>query len=421
MELSIQPKKLFLASCIALIATSMTFAIRANLIEPLGMQFSLSNEYIGYVLGTAFWGFTLSMIFGGWLCDMLGMKWLLRVAFISHISGVILTILATGFWSLFISTLLIGIANGMVEAACNPLIATLFPTEKTKRLNQFHMWFPGGIVIGGLIGYFFDMANLGWQWQMAMILIPTAVYGYLFFGLKLPETERVRSGISESEMFAACAKPLFLFMVVCMLLTAATELGTNQWIRELLKNAGVPGILLLVFINGLMAAGRSFAGVIEHKFSVTGMLLFSAIFSAAGLYMLSISTGYMMFLAAAIFAIGICYFWPTMLGFVSSEMPETGAMGLAIISGAGMLSVSFILPYIGEVYDHQTAMNLPEGAAYLLKNIPDKGSKEEEILNAARLAGGAATLKYVAGLPLILSVAFGFLFLAKRKKQLSIQ
>lgn len=400
----IHKKQLFIASCIALVATAMTFAIRANTIGHLGNTFGISLVDMGIVSSTAFWGFTLSIIFGGTLCDLLGMKRLLIFSFAGHTAGIILTILATGFWSLFFSTLLIGIANGFVEAACNPLVSTLYPEEKTKRLNLFHVWFPGGIVIGGLAAYGLEKINYGWQWQMLTILIPTVVYGILFFPKKFPLTERVSRGVSMKEMFRECKNPLFIFMTICMFFTAATELGTNQWIVELLANAGVPAILLLVFINGLMAVGRSFAGKVEPLLSPSGMLLFSAIFSAAGLLMLGNANGYWTFAAAAVFAIGICYFWPTMLGFVSEYLPKTGALGLSIMGAAGMLSVSYILPFIADVYEVQTQINLPAGLPLT-----------EESMKNAKLAGGAATLQYVALLPMLLSIAFGFLYIFKNK------
>src|SRR5208337_4520088 len=169
--------KIFIASVIALIATAMTFAIRADLLgNTFGSIFKLSNGDIGWCIGTAFWGFTLAMIIGGILVDMLGMKTILVFAFAGHLTGIILTILSTGFWSLFISTLFIGISNGFVEAACNPLITTLYPENKTKMLNRFHVWFPGGIVIGGLFAYLLGLCNLGWQVKMAVILIPVLMY-----------------------------------------------------------------------------------------------------------------------------------------------------------------------------------------------------------------------------------------------------
>ncbi|MFN6944490.1 MAG: MFS transporter, partial [Cytophagaceae bacterium] len=223
-------------------------------------------------------------------------------------------------------------------------------------------------------------------------------------------TERVSSGVSTLDMFKECKRPLFIFMVCCMLLTAATELGTNQWITELLSNVGVPSILLLVLINGLMALGRSYAGHIEHRLSPGGMLLFSAIFSAAGLYMLSFLGGYWSFAAAAVFAIGICFFWPTMLGFVSTYLPKTGALGLSVMGGAGMLSVSLILPFIGDIYEAQTQLHLPEGYSLL-----PTSAEVSEILKNAKLAGGAATLKYVAILPVLLTLAFGILYGLRKK------
>ncbi|WP_246230393.1 hypothetical protein [Mucilaginibacter humi] len=45
---------------------------------------------------------------------------------------------------MYISTLLVGLANGTVEAACNPLVASLYTEEKTTKLNHFHLWFPWG-------------------------------------------------------------------------------------------------------------------------------------------------------------------------------------------------------------------------------------------------------------------------------------
>jgi MFS family permease len=403
MENQLNTKRLFLASRIALVATAMTFAVRANLIGTLGKEFSILPTDIGIVFGTAFWGFTLSMIAGGFLCDFFGMKRLLQIAFIAHIAGIVLTMAASGFWSLFISTLLVGIANGMVEAACNPLVATLYPDKKTEKLNQFHVWFPGGIVIGGLAAYGLNELKVGWEGQVATILVPVLVYGILFFDQSFPVTERVSKGISTTKMLEECKRPLFIFMVICMLFTASTELGTNQWIAELLGNVGVPSILLLVFINGLMAIGRTFAGEIEHRLSSSGMLLFSAVFSAIGLVLLAHTSGYWSFAAAAVFALGICFFWPTMLGFVSENLPDTGALGLSIMGGAGMLSVSFILPVFGKLYNVQTQLHLPEGSTDLT------------VLKNAQLAGGAATLQYIAILPALLVLAFAGLYL-KRKK-----
>ncbi len=303
----------------------------------------------------------------------------------------------------------------MVEAVCNPLVATLYPTEKTKKLNQFHVWFPGGIMIGGLIAYGLNTIHAHWHWQMATILVPTVAYGILFFNQPLPVTERVRKGISTKAMVKACTHPLFLFMVSCMLLTSATELGTNQWIKELLSNVGVPSILLLVFINGIMAVGRSFAGKIEPLLSPSGMLLFSAIFSALGLFLLGNSTGYMSFAAAAVFAVGICFFWPTMLGFVSEYMPSTGALGLSVMGGAGMLSVSLILPIIGKLYEAQTIQHLPAGYSLAQLSKALEGTTEFMVLKSAQLAGGATTLLYVSVLPLLLTVAFTLLYLNRKK------
>ncbi|MCG8331821.1 MAG: MFS transporter [Chitinophagales bacterium] len=354
---NIDKKRLFLASCIALIVTSMTFAIRARLETVFGPEgVGLTLEQIGYAFTPAFWGFTLAMVIGGPLVDTLGMKRITWMAFILHLIGIIATIFARDMTSLFIATLFIGIGNGFVEAALNPLIASLFPNEKTKMLNRFHVWFPGGIVIGSVVGYLImDVMGLSWQLMVGTLIIPLVIYGILFLGQKFPVTERVEMGVSTGDMWKSVVTPLFLFMGFCMLLTAATELGTNQRIESLLKSSGVNALLVLAFINGIMAIGRAFAGPVAHRLSTSGMLLFSAIFSFLGLLLLSSVSGVAFtFVAAAVFAIGITFFWPTMISFVAENIPQSGALGLSIMGGLGMLSVSVVLPVMGRILDDAT-------------------------------------------------------------------
>ena len=399
--------RLFAASCVALIVTAMSFALRGEAAGAWATEFQLTHEQVGWINGTDFWGFTLAMLFGGPLCDAIGMKRIAGLAFFGHLGGILLTIFAWDYWSLYSGTLLFGIANGSVEAACNQLVAALYPKDKTTKLNHFHVWFPGGVVIGGLLAFAFGHAGLGWKVQFAAMLVPTVAYGFMFLGQSFPRTERVESGVSTGAMFGACVRPMFLLMVVCMLLTAATELGPGQWIPNILTNAGVSGILVLVWITGLMAVGRQFAGVFVHRLAPSGMLLVSAVLSALGLYAMSHSSGVMLFGSATIFALGVCFFWPTMLGYVNENFPKTGALGLAIMGGAGMLSVSFVLPVIGRFYDEGIVAKL--GGRF----ATDLSATEWAALQAD---AGLATLGRMAALPAVLAVVFLGLVLLKKRR-----
>src|ERR1700710_1262934 len=189
--IAIQRKKLFAASCLALLVTSLSFGIRAGILGKLGTEFNLTGSELATIAATAFWGFPLAVVIGGFIVDIIGMKKLLVMAFVFHLAGILLTIAATGYWTLFLSTLLIGIANGTVEAACNPLVATLYPENKTTKLNHFHLWFPGGIVIGTLVVLLATSLGISWQIKVGFMLIPTLIYGYLFSKLDFPVTERV--------------------------------------------------------------------------------------------------------------------------------------------------------------------------------------------------------------------------------------
>jgi MFS family permease len=414
-RINVSASRLFLASRFALVVTAMSFALRGAAGAAWTAQFHLSNEQLGWINGTAFGGFTLAMMFGGPLCDALGLGRILGFAFVGHLAGICLTIFAWNYASLYCGTLIFGIANGAVEAACNPLIATVYAAEKTKYLNRFHVWFPGGIVVGGLWAYLAENFGLGWQIEFAAMLVPLAIYGFLFAGQSFPQTERVQRGVSTAAMFRACLDPWFLLMVGCMLLTAATELGPNQWIPTILARAGVSGILVLVWITGLMAVGRQCAGMVVHRLSPLAMLIGSSLLSAAGLFALSRSHGAMLFAAATLFAIGVCFYWPTMLAFVNERLPQTGALGLAIMGGAGMLSVNVVLPIMGRFYDRAIAARLPAGATVPGLSAAAGDSDLGALWVRVQADAGLQTLGRVAVLPLILAAVFAAMRLFSRR------
>ena len=397
MDNSISKNKLFTASCISLIVTAMTFAIRAGILTDLGVQFNLNDTQLGYVNSLAFFGFPVATVFGGLLYNVLGARKLMIIAFVSHILGLVMTIYAGGFTALLVSSFFIGFANGSVEAACNPLIADMYTNNRTAMLNKFHVWFPGGIVIGALTSKFMSDFGMGWELQIAVMLIPTAIYGYLFFNEEFPESEHIETDTSVN--IQSLFNPLFLFIAACMTLTAISEFGPQQWIERILGNSGVNPMLILAMVTGIMALGRYFAGPIIHKLNPIGVLLMSAVLTTAAVYSMSIAEGSMIYFGAVLFAFGVCYFWPTMIGFVSEYLPKTGALGMSLVGGVGMLSSAIWQPVIGSWLDAEKAIALSSGVA-------------EE---AAELIAGKAALGNMAYFPLALILLFGILFAFRKK------
>ena len=395
--MEVNRKRLFNASCIALTVTAMTFAIRAGILSQLGTDFGLSDRQLGFVNQMAFLGFPLATIIGGLLYNSIGPRKLLILAFICHVVGLVMTIFAGGFWTLLISTFFIGFANGSVEAGCNPMISDMFHKKQVAMLNRFHVWFPGGIVIGSLVSKFMTDMDMGWQLQIAIMLIPAVIYAYLIFGQKFPTSENLETSTATNAKYLL--RPLYLFMIICMTLTATTELGTQQWIERILGQAGASPMLVLALITGLMAVGRFFAGPVIHRLNPTGVLWMSSIIATAGILLMSQATGGMVYVAAILFAIGVMYFWPTMIGFTGEYMPKTGALGMSIMGGAGMFATSFWQPVIGGWLDSERANSLAAGVT----------------AEAADLAAGQATLDNLAIFPAILIVAFGVLFFMRKK------
>lgn len=394
MNQTLNKSALFYGSCFALITTGFTFSIRAGILPQLGAEFGLSAEQLGFINSMWFLGFPISMVIGGLVYHTIGPKIIMTVAFIAHTVGIVMTIYAGGYAALLISTLLIGIGNGCTEAACNPMIADMYSGVKmNKMLNRFHMWFPGGILVGALISKFMTDVGLSWEAQMWFIMVPAVIYAALFFGKTFPRPlmEEATSLLSN---FKAMLSPLYIFLLVCMALTAITEFGPGQWVKIILGSSGADPMLILALTAGLVAFLRFFAGPVVGRLGQTGVLLGGAIFAAIGIYMFSIVTGPMAYVAAIVYALGYAYFWPVMVGAVAQRVPLSSALGMSIIGAVGMFSSSIFQPIIGSWIDGSMA-------AYSSQGLTG---------NALQLAAGQETLEKMISFPAILIVLFIILF-----------
>ncbi len=440
---------LFVASCLALITSAFTFVIRGDILPELVREFELSQAQGGLILSGAFFGMFFSMLVGAPLCDLLGMKRILLLAFVCHLTGVIGTIFAPhgelAMAVLFTATFIAGCGNGLVEIAINPLAATLYPKEKTHYLNVLHAWWPGGLILGGLLACFIgngvqwsaDEASrwpglgLGWQARMALVLIPGVIYFLMVLTQQFPATERVASGVSTGEMFAEALRPMFLIWCFCMLLTASTELGPQQWQESVMKRtANVSGTLILVYTSAMMFVLRHFAGPLAHRLSPVGMLTGSALLAGIGLYLLSFAdTAVEAFTYATIFGLGIAYFWPTMLGVTAERFPKGGALLLGIMGSVGNLAIAVVLPVMGFTYDRYSVQSVPaeqqavvvtEKADWALrllgiaevKKIDQKAAESlpaegQAAVASAQATGAAMAFRLVSRLSILLVVIFG--------------
>src|SRR5678816_2975658 len=281
-------RRLFIASCLSLVVTAMIFVIRGAITDVVKGDFGLTNEQYGLVSSMAFFGFATSILVASPMLDMLGMRYLLYLALFLHIGGIIAFITAGSYTVLYLSMLFTGFGNGLIEAVINPMAATLYPEDKTHRLNVLHAWWPGGLIIGGLLAV--AMGKLGWSWkvQMAIVLIPTVVYGLLIFGQKFPKTERAAAGVSTSEMLRTAVRPAFLLLIGAMMITASLELAPGQWVESVLRRtANMTGTLILVYGSAIMFVLRFFAGPIAHRISPIGMMWASVTITGIGLWLLS--------------------------------------------------------------------------------------------------------------------------------------
>ncbi len=423
-EVTLNRRKLFWIGVIALFTAAMSFSMRAAVAVDIKtslidlIDISRSATLLAEALGVAFLGFAITLFVVSPLLDVIGIGRVVKGAGLAFISGTLLIIFAnvlgdtqSAYTYLWLGMLLKGVGWGATEAAINPMTTALYPEDKTHRLNVLHAWWPAGLIVGGLLGVITGELDINWKLSLALVLIPAVALVVLCFNTTFPETERQANGISMKDMFKELLnRPSFLIWFGAMFLTAASELAPGQWIDfALTQKVGFRGILLLIYVAGLMFIMRHFAGPIAHRVSNTGLLWFSSLFAATGLYSLSIVNGPVgALLAATVWGIGVCFMWPTMLASVAERYPRGGSWLIGLLGSAGALSIYFVLPRIGALYD-QSKIELAGGADELSRLSADA------LLDIENMAA-SESFSTVAIIPCVLLIVFAVLWFSDRRQ-----
>lgn len=420
--------RLFIASCLALVVTAMIFMIRQHITDPVMQDCGFDKEMYGEIGMMAFYGFALSILVASPLLDAIGMRSLLLLAVALHLGGLTAFIATSSFSVLKYSMLVAGFGNGLVEAVINPLCATTYPDEKTHKLNVLHAWWPGGLIIAGILAYFMTQLGLSWQMHIGIILVPTLVYAVLILTSEFPASERVEAGVPTADMFKEALRPGFILLAGCMMLTAGTELGPNNWMEPVMQDiAGMSGTVLFVYGSAIMFGLRFFAGPIAHRISPIGMMWASATLSCIGLMWLSrVSSPIPAYMAATIFYLGVCFMWPTMLGITSERYAKGGAFTLGLMGFIGNVSIGTLVGKMGSVYqgatDEAAASATQELTAFVGKTLSPEMAQKFSVESGLTLtpelmeqlaaafggrAGASSAFQVVAYLPAILFFVFG--------------
>lgn len=453
--------RLLWAGFAAILATGVGFGIRGAILASWGREFGFTGGELGAINGAGFTGFCFGIMIGGVIVDKIGYGKLVVAAFLFHVASAFVTFAATGgqahttaYNLLYWGTFLFAIANGTLEAVANPLVATLFPNNRTHYLNILHAAWPAGLVLGGVVGWVMGgTLELSWKVQLAVFLLPTVIYGLMFMGQSFPKSEASQSGLSLGDMFkevgilgaaVACFLIALFFknalgfgsgvsygiagvlliavalitkfsmgawlmfvLFVTHALVGAVELGTDSWAQNITGNLLTPtqGNILFVFTSALMFALRFSADFIERKIGLSppGLLCVCAVLACIGLNLVSgINTFVGALGALSVYALGKTFFWPTMLAVVGDRFPRTGAVAMSIMGGIGMMSAGLIgSPGLGYAKDRFASEELQRTnpAAYAEYQAPTTSSflffKDVNGLDGTKL--GEAKVAVAAG------------------------
>jgi hypothetical protein len=387
----VHTQQIFFASFMTLIAAGIGFAIRGGILGDWGAQFGFTKSELGEIFGAGLAGFGFTIIFFSFFADAFGYKALLLGAFVLHVLSAVVTLAAgpiyhssgqhATYWCLYIGSFIFSLANGLCEAAINPLTATLYPKNKTHYLNILHAGWPGGLVIGGLVNYLFAggtaaVTHVRWEILLALYVLPALYYGFVVIKNRFPISEAKAAGVTVGRMIGNVFAPLLLFIFLTHALIGYVELGTDGWIQNIMNNTiGNLAFMLFVYTSLLMFVLRFFAGPIVHKINPLGLLFISACCGAIGLYLLgTVSGGVLVFIAATIFALGKTFYWPTTLGVIGERFPMAGAIAMGLSGGIGMLSAGFLGgPGIGYTQDVSAKNQLQDVAPAAYDRVKAEG------------------------------------------------
>jgi len=432
-------KILFWGCFIALICTSYAFISRMILSGgQFVTDFGLDKVAVGELQGAGIWPFGVSIIVFSLFIDRIGYKVAMIFSFISYLAYTAMAIAAYGaihgvsgealiaaqkhgYHLLYWGSIILGLGNGTVEAYANPVVTTMFSKDKTKWLNMLHAGWPGGLVLGGLCTVALA-SNPDWRITLGLILVPAFISFFMLVGLRFPKSEREQAGVSYFQMlkelgafgalvgfglvfaqlgqvfgwstmvvwiltgivvlaFAVVTKsfgrPILAFLIIIMMLSATTELGTDGWISSLMeapmKAAGHHPGWVLIYTSAIMMVLRLSAGPLIHKLSPIGLLVTCTTLAIAGLVALSKTGGAAMmaiFAAATLYAVGKSFFWPTMLGMTSEQCPKGGALTLNAMGGIGMLAVGILgFPFIGYLQESTATAKLAAANPALYQSV----------------------------------------------------
>lgn len=415
-------KRLLWAGFTAILAAGVGFAIRGGILDNWGREYGFTGSELGAIGGAGFTGFCFGIIIGGIVADKIGYGKLVIAAFLFHVLSAFVTFAAMdgmekmeAYNYLYWGTFIFAVANGTLEAVANPLVATIFPNNRTHYLNILHASWPAGMILGGAAGWVLDDGmELHWKWQLALFLVPTAIYGLMFLGQKMPKSEASEQGLSLGEMFKdvgilgglvvcyllalflggvvgndmvgygiggallvligvitnfSIGSWLLFVLFVVHALVGAVELGTDGWIQNITGNilTSGEGKILFVFTSAVMFALRFCAEFIEKKIGLSpvGLLFVCAVTAAVGLVLTSyVTTFAMAILALTVYGIGKTFFWPTMLAVASDRFPRTGAVAISIMGGIGMMSAGLLgSPGLGYFKDRYSGEALQQANA----------------------------------------------------------
>ncbi len=418
-------RSIFWISVLALFTAALANSVRAgaagalktSLLDPIDAQHS--GAMIGTVLGNSFLGFALSLLVISPLLDRFGAKKVILFAAACFIVGPALVLMSANaggsvYTLLNIAMIIWGFGWGATEASINPITATIYPNDKTGKLNTLHAWWPAGIVAGGLLSVlFFKQLNLGWEVLVGLTIIPGVILAIWTMRHEFPQTESTAQGVTFGEMMSEPFKrPTFWVFFAIMFLTASAELAPGAWVDvTLTETVGFSGILVLVYVSAIMFVMRHFAGALDHRFSDMGLLWFSTIPAAIGLYLLSTANSAVTALVAATFwAFGVCFVWPTMLAAVSRRFPRSGPWGIGLIGFAGALAIRFVLPKLGEIYDN--AKLAKAGSKEALDALQPGTPEMHSVLAYA----AETSFQTIAIIPVVLFVIFGLVWFFERNR-----
>lgn len=317
-------------------------------------DFDLTNFAVQFLpMMVLLWFFVLSVP-AGILQDKVGKRRMLNIGILIQAFGMVLPFLHYSFPMMFVSFLMLGIGNTLIQVSTNPLLQDVSPPERLSSLLSTGQFIKAIISFAGPLATTFLATRFG-DWKLIFVVygITSIIVAVWLGSTPVEESKPEREPANFRSCFSLLKNRFILLMTLSIFLIVGAEVAINTNITNILMvKFGITlekaAIGISIFFAGEMVA-RLIGAILLNWIKPRPFLLLTSLIALSGIVGILFSPGYIIsLLFIFLTGLGAGNMFPVIFSLALEKMPNraneiSGLLVMAVSGGA------FIPPIVGFV------------------------------------------------------------------------